>query len=189
MKLKLISLISILTLILLHSACSSRELGPVFHNSIPIAINDTKEMRQRDSLVNVITTTTFEKPSDLKSATLIIELYTYHEFINSYSTKFYKELPSLYRRLHYPRYKKWAHKHLFNQYTGKKILKKSKKYSQLNSDTHRYVIKTTIRTILEVDSTNNAILNSIVYYLFDRKSNKVLGEIKDPSGAILNGDI
>jgi hypothetical protein len=180
-------LITVLVLAVFAVSCRPTDSPILFdHDMKPLVTNETREIRLRDSLVKEIDSIPFEKPSGLRSTTLIIELYSYHELIDLSSTRFSKEQPSLHWWLRYPRYKKWTRKHKFTEYTGHKTFKKSKEYKDLSPDIYRYVIKRTTKTVVESDSLSGSITSSSIYYLFDRKENKIHGEIKDDTGASLN---
>jgi glycyl-tRNA synthetase (class II) len=153
-----------------------------FHESRLREINAKKETKQRDSLTRLIETASTQFPSDLTEMTLIVETYNYKDYLDIQSNKFHTVEDSKRERKYYAQYDK-DKKLLLKNYKHKVIYADQSDYDSLDRNEFRYVLKTTTKVtkdeevLIYKDGGTSGWASTILYYIYDRQTGRVFGEI------------
>lgn len=157
---------------------------PEFHKRRLAELNARKETRQQDSLVREILAAPLAIPEDLKEKWLIVETYDYEGFRDTQTTKLYRPPDNEKTRKQFKRYDK-KKSFLLPYYKHKLIYADRTNYEKFNPDEFRYVLKSATRIqdekslVIYTDGTSAGWVAVQFFYIYDRKTGKVFGEIDD----------
>lgn len=128
-------------------------------------------IRVRDSLARELNLTSHIIPTELKQTTLIVEDYSYEEFLRLRDDKYFRTRKSWYFRKSYLHFRK-QNKIAMSQYIYKWVDAKMGSYDTLDTSQFRYVLRY-ITMFTEVKQNQMHGFDSrLVCYIWDRKLQK-----------------
>ena len=160
---------------------------PDFQRNAIAEINNRPIAREQDSLLAIILSASIVIPTNIDQTILIFETYKYEDFLRIQANKFNLPQDTKRRRKYFGKYQK--------DKTLGRLIKNPKydvvyidkgEYENLDKDKYRYVLRTTNR--LYYDPKNLIVRNdghvyswfqTVVYYIYDRQTGELFGEIKD----------
>jgi hypothetical protein len=147
-------------------------------NNRPIALG-------LDSLIREIDSASQVTPNDIANTTLIVETYKYSEYLKIFSNKFHimqddKKIRRVFKRYELKKQK------LIKDPICKLVYVDKGEYNDFEFNNFRYVLRTTNRLqynpeniIVRSDGHVYPFVSKFVYYIYDRRTKKIHGEIKD----------
>jgi hypothetical protein len=141
--------------------------------------------KELDSLLNKIDSAKEVIPNDLSHTTLIVQTFSYEDYLTIFKHKYNTPKDSKYNRKVFEKYSK--NKESFFREPKFKILYANKdQFDSIDINSAKYILKLTNRLDyspdkLQVKKDSSAIpwVATAVYYIFDRETHKVFREIKD----------
>jgi hypothetical protein len=142
---------------------------------------------KHDSLIRQINSASTAIPSDIGESTLIIETYSYHDYLKIYENKYHIPKDNKQERRYFKRYEK-KKKSLIKDPKYKIVYLDKEEYSNLDVNNYKYVLRTSNRIDYDPNQifiTNDGFvypfISTLIYYIQDRQTDKVFREIKDLS--------
>jgi hypothetical protein len=149
-------------------------------------INNSPIAKHMDSLISQIDSAESSIPSDLNESILVVETFdNYSDFLRRWEHKFRTPQDTKAEKSKFKKYQKKKTSLLKDPKVETVYLGK-KDYKTKDIKRYRYILKTTVR--LDYDPRNLTIDNNgfvypyvgtLIYYIYDRKTNKVFNEIGD----------
>lgn len=157
-----------------------------FLRSQILASYETPLAAYQDSLLQKIDAAKLAIPSDLAQTTLVIEMYDYPTYINTFNIKYHRP-DSAKLKKQFLRYREGIAKHKIPKKSKyKTIYVETKDIATLDKVQYRYMLKETVRTDIDLENVvvkESGFIYSFVatsiYYLYDRQTGAVFREIKD----------
>lgn len=169
----------------IQSSSGDSDFDLEFQKSRLRELNAKIETKQKDSLIRRIESAPTLFPSDLTETTLIVETYDYKDFLNLRTNKFFRCKDSKKQRKYFARYDK-RKKLLLKKYKHKVVYANNPDYVNLDRSEFRYVLKTTMKlhdndeeVVFYRDGTAAGWLATRIYYIYDRTTGQVFGEIDE----------
>ena len=160
---------------------------PEFNARVINKIKEDPLGKTMDSLIARIDAAKSKYPLDLEANPLIVETFTYEEYLNFQRNRLYTPLDNSSRRKGFKKYQKDMNRHKLIRHPKLEILYKNRsEYDSLDPDKYPYVLKTTNRLdydpnqlVVTTDGHVYPWISHILYYIMDRRTNEVFNQITD----------
>jgi hypothetical protein len=191
MTIKTIFLILIIGLA--HSSCgllgiysdnANRDLD--YQAKLYADINNSPIAKQMDSLIRQIESAESSIPTDINKTVLVVETYdNYFDFLKIWEHKFNTPKDTKAEKRKFKKYQK-KKTYLLKDPKYETVYLDKKEYETKDIEKYRYILKTTVK--LDYDPKNIIINNDglayplvgiLIYYIYDRKTNRVFNKIDD----------